>query len=225
MSYFITSPNFLGFEVVSGDPRDDYHPAILSMGDWSRWFWRVRKWGYAASGTSFAPTPGAGVEMQGTSGAPVNELDLVIKPLELFTGQQSWWYSAQTIEQTGGGPKSSSIEFFLNSACSETDLSAQISQLKWSETTDLAMTLIVRTVSNVDGVGGSELSSIYAEGVAYATATGNPLVTRSITIDAEGVNLSLPLYGYDLIGLTMEIGPSEYWSYDGTYSTTTGEPL
>jgi len=223
MSRFRTDPTFLGFSAVTGDPRDDYHPVILSVGDWSKWFWRVKKWAYSASGTSFAPTPGTGVGMQGVSGTAADELDLVTMPLELISGNQSWWYCTETIEETGGGPKSSTIEFSLNSACYDPgDLATQIAPLRWSDATDMAMTLIVRVVSSVDGVGGSELSSIYSEGVAYAAATGNPLVTRSVTIDSAGVNLSLPLYGYDLIGLTMDWGPVEYWSYDGIYNTSTG---
>jgi len=223
MSRFRTSPNFLGFSAVTGDPRDDYHPVILSVGDWSKWFWRVKKWAYSASGTSFSPTPGAGVGMFGTTGAATDELDLVVKPLEVVATYQSFWSTDETIEETGGGPKTSQLFFYLNSAqYDDNDPTSQISQLRWSDTTDMAMTLIVRVVSSVDGVGGSELSSIYSEGVAYAAATGNPLVTRSVTIDPTGVNLSLPLYGYDLIGLTMTWGPSEYWSYDGIYNTSTG---
>jgi len=226
MSSFITCPVFLGFDVVSGDPRDDCHPTILHIVDWSRWFWRVRKWAYAASGTSFAPTPGSGVGMLGTTGPATDELDLIIKPLEIIADNQSFWFTTETIEETGGGPKSSQVFFYLYSAQSDSnDPTSQISPLKWSETTDLAMSLIVRVVSSVDGVGGSELSSIYSEGVAFASNTGNPLVTRSITIDPSGVNLSLPLYGYDLIGLTMSLGPVEFWSYDGTFNTETGEPL
>ena len=62
----------------------------------------------------------------------------------------------------------------------------------------------------------------------FVTNSATPYQVGSLTING----LSVPLYGYvdgparPITGnLTASISPTEYWSYGGTYNTSTGQPL
>jgi len=69
----------------------------------------------------------------------------------------------------------------------------------------------------------------YLGGGDYATAWGDQeySATGTFTISWLGYNISTPLYGelYETRPFIAKYTATEYWSYGGTYDTTTGAPL
>lgn len=224
MSTFVTNPPFLDNEIVTTN-TSVHHPISASIQAWSKLFWRVRQWSNDITVDGYAPANVAGTLATSSGGTPTDELDLVDYPLA-----EANYYDAEFTNDMGS---EIDVQFALGGAYSppEADPSGfNCRQMQWQRdgTHFLSVFCVIEGV--VSGVGSVELYSIYSQGLAASIASGLPLVTRYLTLDSPGYNLTVPLYGIDQLNTSLDISPAygsadAFWSYDGRYNTTTGAPL